>query len=331
MGTTLLNSLDVSSKEKLIHELKDFYIPYRTSLKLPSYATFGLEIEFRMNGYDDSYKLNFIDQNNAATSFLKEQGYDYNYKVEDEVNDHIELISPVLTDSKATWDELKNILEFIKNNNGNISYENGIYELPSCGSHIHVGKNMFNDNPNAWLDFFKLWYLYEDIIFKFTNGEYYKLRPSAKNKASKINNICMKILNDYSFFNQIDISYLINNKINCINFNQANITQRIINPFENNKANTIEFRNPNGTLNKVIWQNNVNFLTKILFSISSANFDVEKLNYLFLTRSEINEFSLCDLIFNEDFDKYCFLKQYYKDFDVSNNIQFMFKSKPFWK
>lgn len=331
MSTTLLSSLSDTSKERLIHELKDFYIPYRDSLDLPSYVTFGCEIEFKMLGYDDLYKLNFVDENNAATYFLKEQGYDYNYEVEDEVNDHIELISPVLTDSKDTWDELENILEFIKNNDGNVICKNGIYELPSCGSHIHVGKNMFNDNSTAWLNFFKLWYLYEDIIFKFTNGEYYKLRPSAKNKACKINNICMKILNDYSFFNQIDISYLINNKINCINFNQANITRRIINPFENNKANTIEFRNPNGSLNKVIWQNNVNFFTKILCSISSTNFDVEKLNYLFLNRSEISEFSLCDLVFNEDFDKYCFLRQYYKDFGDSNKKEYKFKSKPFWK
>lgn len=42
-------------------------------------------------------------------------------------------------------------------------------------------------------------------------------------------------------------------------------------------------------------------------------------------------FELCDLIFDNDFDKKCFLRQYYKDFDDSVKSDLMIKSKPFWK
>ena len=98
--------------------LEDFYIPYRKTLDLPKDVTFGLEVEFKMDQFNDSYKANFIDEDNAALTFMEELGYDYNYDVMYEVNNHIELVSPVLTDSAKTWEELDNILTFIKNNDG---------------------------------------------------------------------------------------------------------------------------------------------------------------------------------------------------------------------
>ena len=97
------------------NNLKGFYIPYRKTLNLPKDVTFGLEVEFKMDLFDDSYKLNFIDEDNAALTFMKELGYDYTYEVEYEINNHIELVSPVLTDNAKTWEELDSILTFIKN------------------------------------------------------------------------------------------------------------------------------------------------------------------------------------------------------------------------
>ena len=88
--------------------LEDFYIPYRKTLDLPKNVTFGLEVEFKMDSFNDSYKSNFIDEDNAARVFMKDIGYDYNYDVECEINDHIELVSPVLTDNDKTWEELEN-------------------------------------------------------------------------------------------------------------------------------------------------------------------------------------------------------------------------------
>lgn len=310
-------------------KLEDFYIPYRKTLDLPKNVTFGLEVEFKMDPFNDSYKSNFIDEDNAARVFMKDIGYDYNYDVECEVNNHIELVSPVLTDNDKTWEELDNILTFIKNNDG---YYSGM-----CGAHVHVGKNILNNN-DAWINFFKLWYIFEDDIFRFTNGENYKLRENGDYKAAKIDNVCKNIIKDYNMRKDIDISYLASNKLVAVNFPSplrcddfSNLLKTNGDPKANNILNTVEFRSPNGTINPVIWQNNVNFFTKFMLSCTNENLDTEKLDYLYNNKFLANVDDLVSFVFEDEFDKKCFLRQYYKDF---SNPDFKFsdeRSMPFWK
>lgn len=316
MSNNILSSLDQIKKQKLINDLQDFFIPYRKVLNLPSIATFGTEIEFKHSNYNDNYKTNFIDEDNSAIFFMMELGFEYkNWNIEHENNDHIEVISPVLTDSKITWQELDNILTFLKNND--------CYYSGECGAHIHIGKAIFNENPLGWLNFFKMWYIFEDYIFKFTNGEEYSLRQSAKNKAKKISEVCKEIINDYNKFSIIDSSYLSNLKRNYIKFTSecnngefyTDLNTIVNNYSDDDITKTIEFRSPNGTLNNVIWQNNINFFVKMLLSCSKENFDKEKLEYLYNNKHLANEFDLCNFVFDNDFDKLCFLRQYYKDFD----------------
>lgn len=310
-------------------KLEDFYIPYRKTLDLPKNVTFGLEVEFKMDPFNDSYKSNFIDEDNAALTFMMELGYDYNYDVMCEVNNHIELVSPVLTDSAKTWEELDNILTFIKNNDG---YYSGM-----CGAHVHVGKNILNNN-DAWINFFKLWYIFEDDIFRFTNGENYKLRENGDYKAAKIDNVCKNIIKDYNMRKDIDISYLASNKLVAVNFPSplrcddfSNLLKTNGDPKANNILNTVEFRSPNGTINPVIWQENVNFFTKFMLSCTNENLDTEKLDYLYNNKFLANVDDLVSFVFEDEFDKKCFLRQYYKDF---SNPDFKFsdeRSMPFWK
>lgn len=309
--------------------LEDFYIPYRKTLDLPKDVTFGLEVEFKMDQFNDSYKANFIDEDNAALTFMEELGYDYNYDVECEINDHIELVSPVLTDSAKTWEELDNILTFIKNNDG--------YYSGKCGAHVHVGKNILNSN-SAWINFFKLWYIFEDDIFRFTNGENYKLRENGDYKAAKIVSVCKNIIKDYNVFKDIDISYLSSNKLVAVNFPSplkcedfSNLLKTNSNPKANNILNTVEFRSPNGTINPVIWQNNVNFFTRFMLSCANENLDKERLDYLYNNKSLANVDDLVSFVFNDELDKKCFLRQYYKDFDNPDFKISGAKSKPFWK
>lgn len=311
------------------NNLKGFYIPYRKTLNLPKDVTFGLEVEFKMDLFDEAYKLNFMDEDNAALTFMKELGYDYSYEVEYEINNHIELVSPVLTDNDKTWEELDSILTFIKNNDG---YYSGM-----CGAHIHVGKNILNSN-SAWLNFFKLWYIFEDDIFRFTNGENYKLRENGSSKSGKIDSICKNIIKNYNTLKDIDISYLSSNKFVAVNFpsllkcdNSSSLLKVNGNPKANNILNTVEFRSPNGTINPVIWQENVNFFTKFMLSCANENLDTEKLEYLYNNKYLATIDDLACFIFKDEFDKKCFLRQYYKDFDNPDFKIRGAKSKPFWK
>ena len=308
------------------NELKDFYIPYRKTLNLPKNVTFGFEIEFKMNGFNDLYKSNFKNENNAALTYLKEKGYDYTYKVVSEINNHIELVSPVLTDKRKTWKELNDILSFIKNNRG---YYSGL-----CGAHIHVGKNILNPNSDSWLNFFRIWYVFENHITVFTNGENYKLRKNGKFKARSVNAICEEIIREYEKNKYINFSLLTNDKRNSINFpykdlycTSEEILKSVKHIKENDKCKTIEFRKPNGTLNNIIWQNNTNFFTKLMLACKDKKIDTEKLKYLCDNKNKATEYDLCDLIFNNEFDKKCFLRQYYKDFNKTQTS----RSTPFWR
>lgn len=87
-------------------------------------------------------------------------------------------------------------------------------------------------------------------------------------------------------------------------------------------------RCPNGTINPIIWQNNINFFAKLFLYCSSDNFDKDFIDYKLtcLRNNLINydysniyidailEFS--NLIFSNEIDKLYFLKQYLKRFDT---------------
>ena len=105
--------------------------------------------------------------------------------------------------------------------------------------------------------------------------------------------------------------------------------------------NTIEFRNPNGSLNPVIWQNNINLFTHFLKYATNPKFDYdliqERMNIqdfsriVLLTYNEINirqALELADLIFDNNLDKINFLRQYIKDYEHNDSYV---KSKVFTK
>lgn len=331
MSTTLIHTLSKSNKKFFINELKNFYIPYRPKLELPQDSTFGLEIEFKMHGYNWAYKNNFAQEENAVLTFMKENNYNNIWDVCPEENEHIEIVSPVLTDKTKTWYNLDAILKNIK--------ENGAYYSGECGAHVHVGRHLLGENIESWLIFFKTWSIFEDVIFKFTNGENYRKRTNFDDRSKSVRDLFVDLIDRYTTPNGYKKSLILDKK-HCINIEQTYVDDMALSneKYVNDVYNTIEFRSPNGTLNKIIWQNNVNFFTKLLLACKDNNYDTELVESLYKKVNDIDQLNndelvliLADLIFNNDFDKYCFLRQYYKDFDESNKKKCEFKSKPFWK
>ena len=129
----------------------------------------------------------------------------------------------------------------------------------------------------------------------------------------------------------MSFEYMINklpyDRYNAINF------QNVGNPSKFSTNNTIEFRCPNGTLEPVIWQNNVNLLVNILNYSKSNTYDDDTIS----KRREINgdkyyelewynqiylvqALELCDMLFDNNLDKVYFLRQYLKSFQIGESI-----------
>lgn len=324
----MLQSLDKNSKDKLLAELQEFYIPYRNNLGLKKDTTFGCEIEFKIRNYSLDNCPSYSNEYDYLHDFLKSVNYNYTWDVVPELDDHLEVISPILKDEIKDWKQLEEILNFL--------ISKGAYYSGVCGAHVHVGKQVLGTDINSLKRLLKLWMIYEEIIIKFTNGINYYERNNfniASDRAAFSIKWFLKRLEEGKI---TEFKSSLYKKFLTINFCTSNIYDFLQESDDKEVKNTIEFRCANGTLNKVIWQNLVNFYVKLMASCASPNFDLELLNYRENKGIDIKyyddmAFELCDLVFDNDFDRYCFLRQYYKDFDEPNIKNKNLESKPFWK
>ena len=244
-----------------------------------------------------------------------------------------EVTSPILHDSKKAWSDLKTACLLIKHNFG--------LNQGQAGSHIHVDSGILNDNDKFILNLIKLWTVYEHVIYLFAYGENDKPRTSLVTYAHPLAPYYDEFLKEYES-NKYAYRHILNGK--QIN-KETNLYFLISNCAMNLKAlgnglnfghcngvniddkNTIEFRCPNGTLNPIIWQNNVNFFAKILKYAKSTSFDQDIVTKRFLKLKDENltinlydeinldqALELCDLLFTNNRDKIYFLRQYLKEF-----------------
>ena len=127
-----------------------------------------------------------------------------------------------------------------------------------------------------------------------------------------------------------------NDKYQAVNFNHVNDFS------EYGNYNTVEFRCPNGTLDPVIWQNNLNLFVKLIQYSKRDDFNNDLIN----ERRKINEdfvesdndftkiylrqaLEFADLIFFNNADKVYFLRQYLKNYQCGDK-EFE-RAKPFTK
>lgn len=335
MNNSIIN---INNKNSLKNELKDFFIPYRKTLSLPNDITFGGEIEFRMKSYDSLLMVNKLRDNDRFISgFLDKQLGDLPWDYTKEINHHLEVVSAVLTDDVKTWQTLSNVLKAI--------IEKGGYYSGCCGAHVSVGNQVLNGNKKFWLRFFKMWVIFEECIMKFANGECYHLRANAWSKAASCKEDLINTINNVNNpFYKVEVP-IPSHKTTSLNFRASFFSELLSLPRNMNEADkryTTEFRAPNGTLERVIWQNNINFFCKLLRCCTFADFDDELVNHWYqrvVLKSEKESckdedemvFLLANLVFLDDFDKCCFLRQYYKDFDAPEKMDLNTKAKRFWK
>mgnify|MGYP004673021867 CR=1 FL=1 len=305
---TFFSSFKGEELEDLFVLIDDVYMELRENLGLSNDITFGLEIEFEESNNVEIEK--WLEVNHLTSWYLHD---DVSLKRGGEVT------SSILYDKKETYEELDAVCSIIKKQAKSFN---------NAGGHIHIGSQIINKDSKVLLKLLKLWAVYENIIFRFSYGEYLTGRRSIDHYAKVMHEEFIKV---YEKYKESDISFLelikvlqANTKYQALNFN--NVKQE-----DFDYGNTLEVRCPNATLNSVIWQNNVNFFTKLFTYAKSLDFDYDKLDRRYnINKDNYNLYSmyneiylrqaleLCDLIFNNNLDKVYFLRQYIKSFEVGD-------------
>ena len=311
-GKDEFSKLNGSDLQELIVQLNDYYLDLRESLGFDKSITFGLELEFE--------KMK-VKVETLFDIFSKlEVSYLWNNSSDGSLVKGWEIQSPIFKDNPDTWRELSTVCEFVS------SYAK---VGKHCAGHVHVGTHVLGYEIDTWLKFLKLWSVYENIIYRFSYNEYLNKLPGicyCSPTAVKF----YDLMKSYSERKDTDIDDLIcslsHERAQAVNFQNVNTNHK-----RQYYGNTIEFRCPNGTLNPVVWQNNVNLFAKLILYSKSNNFDediIEKRNNKELSRvceprySLYNQIyleqalELCDLIFDRNIDKIYFLKQYLKSFQT---------------
>ncbi|MGN1379674.1 MAG: amidoligase family protein [Bacilli bacterium] len=307
----MLSNFSNSDLEELIYYIENTYLRFRQHLGFAKDYTFGFEIEF------ENY-VNIREIINKVTYYV--YGL-WEYKSDGSLKHGGEIVSPKLNDVNSDWKELKQVCNIISEN-AKIG--------KNCGGHIHIGSSVLQDNPYNWLNFIRLWSAYENIIYRFCYGEYINARKNIQKYAMPMASdfrFCYNLLKQKDNLNLRKILvYLNTQRYQAVNF--KNVKSNDI--YNNKIKNTIEFRCFNGTLEPIIWQNNLNFILSFLEYAKNPNFNheiinqriernlEEKINFSNYDEIFLDEaLELCDLIFNNNFDKIYFLRQYLKSFEIN--------------
>lgn len=306
-----LSNLKGSDLQELIILLNSYYLELRRNINVDQKLTFGLELEFE-----------YTDRNRVTNSLNELEIQDgWIIKSDASLEHGAEINSPILIDKEKSWQELDDVCKMVS-------------KYSSIGrkaaSHIHIGSHILGKEKESWMNFFKIWSAYENILFRFLYGEHLNDRDSIKYYAAPVSKDLWELSQaKYQSMNALFMEATEIDKYKAVNF--CNVDHAIEGIEE---RNTIEFRCPNGTLNSVIWQNNVNALLKLLLYSKSQKFnesiveerhriygedeiDIRHYNEIFLTAA----LELCDIIFDNNLDKLYFLRQYLKSYKVGKRTQ----------
>lgn len=329
---TSISKLQGLELQKLLVLINELSLEYRDILNLDNSDTFGIELEMeyaKKQAIISKFKSMYQEINALDNCLIFANFYDHNraiwtIKYDGSLTRGIEVTTPPMKDQQQNWNFLRNISDVL-------------LSLSIIGknssAHIHFGSHIFGSNTQYWLNFLKIWSTYENVIFRFLYGEYLTARPCVDEYASPVAKDLMQIYEDLKSINDLTFKQIIYNlslgKYRALNFQHVNV--------ENDKGfmedDTVEVRVSNNTDNVAVLQNYVNLIMKLCYYCKSSSFDDATIDKRYaLIKGKYDSIiwydeiyleqalELCDLVFDNNFDKCYFLKQYIKSFKVNTGI-----------
>ena len=207
-------------------------LEYRSILTIPTKTNMGLELE-----------LENVNIGTVHQALITELGHNWITKVDDSLlkGNSAEIVTPVLQNRKQTWILLKKLGELLERLKP--TYDNCSFQVNFDGKLLPKLEDRVR--------FIRLYAMYEDIIYRFSQGEDNKYRDSLEIYASPII-LALKGCQGYGKDTIVD--YFSNNK-------------RYGLVFKTTGKDLIEFRTPNATSNPILWQN---YITTFYYLIKFA-------------------------------------------------------------
>lgn len=318
----MLSKLSSSDINNIINALDKYYLELRDTIGKYPNDTAGFEFEF------EDYDETLIRRGMTNMGYLKE---DYKlYKdgddcLVDDFQNIGEICTPILNISNINWNRIKDLCYIIKKSG---------YIGNNSGAHIHIGAQILNNNMTSVSNFTAMIIAYENILARFFYGNFINERLSMHIYAPPVANDWYDVYLHFELYRhtKYEIKDIINilsgyfEKNQFINLSNASyLGEEYVN-------NTFEYRAPNGTLDPVIWQNNLNIIVKMMKYCNSDNFNLELVenrisknimnlsNYKYYRSIDIDGLlEFADLIFDNNLDKIYFLRQYLKDNMYTDN------------
>ncbi len=256
------------------------------------YIPFGLEIE-----------LEGVDYDNGKRVINHKIPKSWEIKTDDSLdNKGIEIASGVIENTKENVIMLKKLSETLK-------YLGATFEHAS----LQINLDAYDLSDDDILNLFKLYSVYENIVYRFSLGSDDKLRESILMYARPIQK--MFYSKYYSNVRKVD-QYR-----RFIRTKTFGICLKTKTKSDNDKIRVVEFRTPNGSDDYRLWLNYITFFSSLL-SYVKRDCDTEFIDYKFehlnfipfhdMTKiDEKNALELSDLIFRDEVDAGNFKEQYF--------------------
>ena len=236
----------------LNNQLINSPMEFRSKLTLPHKANFGLELE-----------LDKVDLLEVRELVGRNIGGDFSVKNDKSLTTgmNAEINTPVLRNSKATWELLKRMGELLKKINA--SYDRCSFQVNFDGSLLPSVEDKVR--------FLKIYAMYEDIVYRFSKGEDSTYRDSLEEYASPI---ILTLKGVLSINNDAVVEMFSNQKRYGI-------------CFKTKDCDLIEFRTPNMTDNVCLWQNYVTFFYYLLNLVHSGKINMREVDEYISSYSRI--------------------------------------------